>query len=617
MNQSECQIGQPPLRERGAFSSRSGFLLALAAAVLLAGCAVPSKSGQSPVYSFDPLLNQAWEENTRMEEGKFSRDPRAYFAYLLALKAEENNQFEEAATHYQTILTYDPSEERFYKQRAIFLLRSGQIDPILPLCEEALKQFPTNLDLIQIYADVLAAKGKNREAQEYYAKAMALDPNSPRPQLLQGVLLEEMGEYPRARNIYERLVLLDPGNPLAYYYLARAMIRIDRLEEAQRNLTKSVALRPNFLQARSLLAWTLEKLNRKDEALKEYEVVYKLDPANKEVQERIAALHADPLSRPKASLDEVLVVMDVHTQIGALYFEQAIFDKALDEFQLVLARNFDKEVALVVSRIYETLDRLDKAIEIFESLRQRTAPSVPILLYSARLYNLNDQTQEAINLLSQAVKLEPDNESLYHSLALGYLQLNQVGPAIEMMQKAVKILIENKIGGSKEIASYNFELGAMLERASRIDEAVESMKRAIDLDPLHSNAHNFLGYIYALRGEHLDKAELHLKKALSIQPRNGYFLDSLGWIYHQQGEHEKALQEIKKALVYTPPDPVLYSHLGDIQFSLKNYPLAVKAWKTSLSLTRAKKDEVGGELPDAVELEEKIRRTGKMIQQRL
>ena len=164
--------------------------------------------------------------------------------------------------------------------------------------------------------------------------------------------------------------------------------------------------------------------------------------------------------------------------------------------------------------------------------------------------------------------------------------------------------------------SYYFELGALLERREKYSDAIDNMLRAIELNPMHSNAHNFIGYMYALEGRYLDKALDHLKKALSIQPRNGYFLDSLGWIYFKKGDSEKALTEIKKAMVYVAPDPVLYDHLGDIHFSLKNYEEASGAWKTSLSLTKVKKDHVdSGEMPDAKTLANKISKVSRLLQE--
>ena len=104
-----------------------------------------------------------------------------------------------------------------------------------------------------------------------------------------------------------------------------------------------------------------------------------------------------------------------------------------------------------------------------------------------------------------------------------------------------------------------------------------------------------------------------MHKALSIQPRNGYFLDSLSWIYFKKGEPQRALYELKKAMVYASPDPVLYSHLGDIHFSLENYLEAGKAWKTSLFLTLEKMDNSNGELPNPKDLKRKIREVQELL----
>ena len=68
-------------------------------------------------------------------------------------------------------------------------------------------------------------------------------------------------------------------------------------------------------------------------------------------------------------------------------------------------------------------------------------------------------------------------------------------------------------------------------------------------------------------------------------------------------------------MIYTDPDPVLYDHLGDILFSLKNYDEAKGAWKNSRSLTLHKKGDLGGEMPNPQTLQEKIERAKKLIQQ--
>ena len=64
------------------------------------------------------------------------------------------------------------------------------------------------------------------------------------------------------------------------------------------------------------------------------------------------------------------------------------------------------------------------------------------------------------------------------------------------------------------------------------------------------------------------------------------------------------------------PDPVLYDHLGDVHYSLKNYEEASGAWKTSLSLTKVKKDDANkGEMPDEQALAEKINKVNRLLQE--
>jgi tetratricopeptide (TPR) repeat protein len=299
---------------------------------------------------------------------------------------------------------------------------------------------------------------------------------------------------------------------------------------------------------------------------------------------------------------------DIHMLIGVIFYEQAIYSKAIDEFRLLLHNKEDKTLRLSLAKIYELYGKLDFAIEEIETFRRNsTEPdSLDVLLSLARLYGMNDNIGKSVQLIQQAIVLDPEKASLHHSLALAYMSDNKNELAIQSMRKALSINDKN--------GAYHFELGALLERVGKYEEAISSMEKALELNPNHSNAHNFIGYIYSVRGENLDKALEHLTKALAIQPKNGYFLDSLGWIYYQKGDSKRALTEIKRAMVYTSPDPVLYDHLGDVHFSLENYLEAKKAWSTSLTLTLKKDEDYTGEIPDSNKVREKINKVDRILQ---
>jgi tetratricopeptide (TPR) repeat protein len=542
----------------------------------------------------------------------YSKDPRSYFHYLLALKAESKSRFEEAASHYLEVVRHDPEMEDMREILVKLLLRSGQIDKLIKVSNESLERFPDNTVINMILADVLAGKGDAYGALKHYRRVAEVDPGSSRAYLLQGTVYDSLKQYDQSSEMYRQVVLAESGNPLGHHFLGQSQIRSGDYEDAEVSLGKAVALRPNFIQAREHLAWVMIKLGKSEQAVRELKLLVKLDPRNKKVRsylDKLQKLSDEETLKEFAQIPEDLQApTDIHMSIAGIFYEQALYLNALDEFQLTLIKENRKETHMLMSRIYEILGRLDKAVEEFDILRKMAPQSVEILRYSARLYSLNGQPEEAVRLVKQAVDTEPDNDSLYHSLSLAYMAVEKYDLAIQNMRTAIR-LNDNK-------DSYFFELGALLERREKYSDAIDNMLRAIELNPMHSNAHNFIGYMYAQEGQYLDKALGHLKKALSIQPRNGYFLDSLGWIYFKKGESEKALTEIKKAMVYVAPDPVLYDHLGDVHFSLKNYEEASGAWKTSLSLTRVKKDEIdSGELPDQKALTDKINKVDRLLRQ--
>ena len=594
------------------FSHEGGILFMLC--LFLANCTSISEIPISTISDFYSSYAVKSFEKKRELSGKLeTRDPRSYYHYLEALKAEKVYQMEQAALHYQEVVQYDPEAERFHEKLVRLLLRTGQLDKAILAGQNALSSFPENEEILMTLGDILASRRQLEQSINYYDRVSQSAPENARAPFLKGVILEELERFDQALEEYKKAVLLEPNNPLVQFYIGRAYLRANQLQKAEKSLEKAVSLKPNLIGARHHLAWVLERQGRTIEALKEYGLLLKLTPDNEHIKNRVSKLHSSgALGQNHSGGFEAIPSglakqINVHMRIATIFFEQTLYMKALDEFQLALAVGDYKDPHVLMARIYETHGRLDKAVEEFEKLRKLEPKSLEILLYTARLYSLMKMTQNSVALLNEAVQMEPENDQLQHSLSLAYMAQGENEKAITTMRKALAL--------NPQKDSYYFELGALMEKGGDYKGAIVNMRQAIELNPLHSNAHNFLGYIYALEGYDLDQALVHLKKALTIQPRNGYFLDSLGWIYFKKGEPKKALTQIQKALIYTEPDPVLYDHLGDILFSLKNYDEASGAWKNSLYLTVTDKEDPGGEMPDPQKLKNKIDNAKRLLQQ--
>jgi Flp pilus assembly protein TadD len=133
-------------------------------------------------------------------------------------------------------------------------------------------------------------------------------------------------------------------------------------------------------------------------------------------------------------------------------------------------------------------------------------------------------------------------------------------------------------------ADLHFNLGTAYDKLNRFDDVVRAMETAIQLDPHHADALNYLGYSYADRGIKIDQAISLTKQAVALKPENGYYVDSLGWAFFKSGLLTEALAELKRAAALVGDDPVIYEHLGDIYAKQQRLSDAREAWLHALEL---------------------------------
>jgi tetratricopeptide (TPR) repeat protein len=105
----------------------------------------------------------------------------------------------------------------------------------------------------------------------------------------------------------------------------------------------------------------------------------------------------------------------------------------------------------------------------------------------------------------------------------------------------------------------------------------------IQANPKNAEALNYLGYMLADRGVKLDQALDYIKRALELDPNNGAYLDSLGWVYFKLNDLELAQKFLAKALSRIKNDPTIYDHLGDLYFKMGEHSKAEEAWKKAIS----------------------------------
>jgi len=134
-------------------------------------------------------------------------------------------------------------------------------------------------------------------------------------------------------------------------------------------------------------------------------------------------------------------------------------------------------------------------------------------------------------------------------------------------------------------AEFYFEAGVAFERKGERAEAVKYFERALELKPEFPEAQNYLGYMWAERGENLDRARDLIEKALKAEPKSAAYLDSMGWVLFKLNRPKEALDYLLQAVALNgEPDATLYDHLGDIYSALHETDKAHEAWRKSLAV---------------------------------
>jgi Flp pilus assembly protein TadD len=108
-----------------------------------------------------------------------------------------------------------------------------------------------------------------------------------------------------------------------------------------------------------------------------------------------------------------------------------------------------------------------------------------------------------------------------------------------------------------------FTLGALCDELDGGLDCLTHMFKAVEMDPSHASALNYIGYTYVENGIKLNEAEVLINRALAASPESGHIMDSLGWLYYIKGNVDRAVTELERAFDKLPNDATVAEHLGD------------------------------------------------------
>lgn len=186
-----------------------------------------------------------------------------------------------------------------------------------------------------------------------------------------------------------------------------------------------------------------------------------------------------------------------HVQLRAQRFEQAL--EAFEEAQTI----FDKSPRLAtgVGIAHYGMRSFDQAVDAFLKAA-RLAPSFPQPHYflGRTLAHATERIDEVVEVQKAFAEAQPDSylgPYLYAQALLVGLPPEGQDETIETAEKSLR----RSIAARDDFWEAHFELGTVLEKRGRFQEARKSFERAVELNPRSSKPHYRLARVYARLGE--------------------------------------------------------------------------------------------------------------------
>jgi tetratricopeptide (TPR) repeat protein len=122
---------------------------------------------------------------------------------------------------------------------------------------------------------------------------------------------------------------------------------------------------------------------------------------------------------------------------------------------------------------------------------------------------------------------------------------------------APRVLSLFRLISAREIKSVRLleELANSLQGASYFDEAVQTLNRALKIDPNDPELLREIGFVYRKKGpSYFSQAERYMERALQLNDHDSELHGMLGGLYRRRGEYERALAEYRRAHELQPDD---------------------------------------------------------------
>jgi tetratricopeptide (TPR) repeat protein len=479
-----------------------------------------------------------------------------YLAGLYARRLKDNDA---AAEYFARALRDDPENQVIITRAFELEVSRGNFSRGAKLAKQVVANDPRHRMARTALALQDIKAGKFASAREHLTHAAY----TPLGQLTSALLTawSWAGEK-RFENAMAALGKLDKTESFAIYKSFNAALISDFLDkpiEAARYFSRIYDDASSSLRVVQSYGNFLERQGKKDEAVKVYQ---------RYMQGQVShPLIKQTLARTQTGGNAIPIIRTVQDGAAEALFSlsSALADQSGTTFALIYAQasmvmrpGFPISLTLL-GDIYEDMKNHANAIRAYERIPVGSAlrPNAEIRI----AINLDQmgEDKKAEEKLKAQLERKPDDYDSNLTLANLYRSHENFADAAKYYSRTIEL------AGDVEPRHWTlfYFRGICFERSNRWPEAEADFRNALKLNNEQPLVLNYLGYSWIDKGLNFDEAIEMIRKAVELRPNDGYIVDSLGWAYYKLKNYSEAVKNLERAVELKPDDPVINDHLGD------------------------------------------------------
>ena len=357
--------------------------------------------------------------------------------------------------------------------------------------------------------------------------------------------LKRQGFYKPAIEMLYKALTIENNNVEILSQLAELYYLLENNKRAINYIEKTLEINPLHIDCLKLMKTIYYNDNNFIEAHKAAVKIYQLNPTPANFAERLKILNKMKDFETVENLENSNIEFDdeIYYQFAVSHYQYKDYQKAIEYLEKAITLNPEnKKTELFLAEIYYLNGDIEKSKNIF--LKYKDDDENALIMNYIGLFKLDEnKTEEAIDYLSRAVKLEPQNAKFTYNLANAYIENGWYEEFLKYMNIAICLEPEN--------IDYRYSLAYSYYTNHQYEKSLNEVKNILKINPDNTDA-KILNAL--LKGEFGDPvaAKADLDEIVRKNTKNVFALSSLAKCYAELNQKDKSCEIMKKVIEIEP-----------------------------------------------------------------